>query len=166
MGRKSSIKDKNLYLESRESAGLTRAEVSELMSFVSESRIEKIESEKSEPHPDEVLAMAEAYKKPALCNHYCSTECPIGQRHVAPVESKNLSQIILEMLATLNRLNVEKDRMIEITADGLISDNEIHDFAKIKNELSRVSSAIDSLELWIDNKIAEGALDPSAMKES
>ncbi|MCR4798114.1 MAG: helix-turn-helix domain-containing protein [Lachnospiraceae bacterium] len=159
MGRKSSITDKNIYLKSREEAGLTRLQASERMKYVTEGRIEKIESEKSSPHPDEVMAMAEVYKKPALCNHYCSTECPIGIKNVPPVESKDLSQIILEMLATLNHLNDEKNRMIEITADGLISDSEIRDFVKIKGELTKISATIDSLQLWIDNKVAEGKLD-------
>ncbi len=164
MGRKSSKKNKNIYLESRESAGLTRAEASEMMSFVTEGRIEKIESEKSKPHPDEIVAMADAYKKPALCNHYCAIECPIGSDRVPMTESKDLSQIILEILATLNRLNSEKDRLIEITADGLISDSEIEDFARIKKELGNASTTIDSLQLWIDNKIAEGTLDSSKLK--
>ena len=43
MGRKSSIKNKNIYLKSREESNLTRQEASELMDFVSEGRIEKIE---------------------------------------------------------------------------------------------------------------------------
>lgn len=163
MGRRSSIKNKNIYLESREAAGYTRAEASEILSFVSESRIEKIESGKSAPHPDEVLAMSEVYKKPALCNHYCSTECPIGLDHVPTVESKELSLIVLEILTTLNRLNEEKNRFIEICADGLISENEINDFSKIKNELIKASATIDSLQLWIDNKVAEGALDGTKM---
>lgn len=68
MGRKSVKENKNEYQLAREEANLTRAQAAELMQFVSESRIEKIESEKSEPHPDEILAMADAYKKPALCN--------------------------------------------------------------------------------------------------
>ena len=72
MGRKSVKECKNEYQLAREAAGLTRAEAADLMGYVSESRIEKIESEKSAPHPDEIVAMADAYKKPGLCNYYCS----------------------------------------------------------------------------------------------
>ncbi|MBQ1640756.1 MAG: helix-turn-helix transcriptional regulator, partial [Lachnospiraceae bacterium] len=92
MGRKSIRENKNEYQLSREAAELTRAEAAELMEYVSESRIEKIESEKSEPHPDEIMAMAQAYKKPSLCNYYCSTQCPLGQERIAHVEIKDLSQ--------------------------------------------------------------------------
>ena len=72
MGKKSTKENKNIYQTSREEAGLTREKASELMEFVSADRIEKIESEKSAPHPEEILAMADAYKKPVLCNYYCS----------------------------------------------------------------------------------------------
>ena len=66
MGKKSVKENKNIYQLSREEQELTRDAASELMQFVSSDRIEKIESEKSLPHPDEILAMAEAYKAPHL----------------------------------------------------------------------------------------------------
>lgn len=59
---------------------MTREHASELMQFVSSDRIEKIESEKSFPHPDEILVMAECYKASDLCNYYCTHECPIGEK--------------------------------------------------------------------------------------
>ena len=52
------------------------------------------------PHPDEVLVMAEKYKQPSLCNYYCANQCPIGQEYVPEIKVKDLSQIVLEMLAT------------------------------------------------------------------
>ena len=64
MGRKSTKENKNIYQITREEADLTREEASELMDFISSDRIEKIESEKSASHPEEILAMADAYKKP------------------------------------------------------------------------------------------------------
>ena len=67
MGKKSTKENKNVYQLAREAADMTREEAAEALEFVSESRIEKIEGEKSLPEPDEVLAMANAYKKPSLC---------------------------------------------------------------------------------------------------
>lgn len=164
MGRKSTKENKNEYQLAREAANLTRAEASARMEYISESRIEKIESEKSEPHPDEILAMADAYKRPDLCNYYCSTKCPLGQEYIPHVEVKDLSQITLEMLATLNKLNSEKDRLIEITADGVISEDELEDFNRIKNQLAQISLTADSLQLWIDNTVAAGKLSPEQVQ--
>ena len=79
--------------------------------------------------------MADCYKKPSLCNYFCSHECPIGQEYVPEIKAKELSQITLEMLATLNTLVKEKERLIEITVDGEISQDEIPDFIAIQKEL-------------------------------
>ena len=158
MGRKSTKENKNIYQTSREAADLTREAASELLEFISSDRIEKIENEKSLPHPDEILAMADCYKNPSLCNCYCSHECPIGQEYIPEVKFKELSQITLEMLASLNSLEKEKNRLIEITVDGEISDDEIHDFEKIQEQLSQISLAIDSLQLWVQKAIADGKI--------
>ena len=159
MGRKSTKQNKNIYQTSREEAGFTREGAAELLEFISSDRIEKIESERSLPHPDEILAMADCYKNPSLCNYYCSHECPIGQEYVPEVKIKELSQITLEMLASLNSLDKEKNRLIEITVDGQISDDEIKDFEKIQEQLSQISMAIDSLQLWVQKAIADGRID-------
>lgn len=159
MGRKSTKENKNIYQTSREGAGFTREAAAEALEFISSDRIEKIESEKSLPHPDEILAMADCYKNPTLCNYYCSHECPIGQEYVPEVKLKDLSQITLEMLASLNSLEKEKIRLIEITVDGIISDDEKEDFERIQDQLAQISMAVDSLQLWVQKAIADGKID-------
>ena len=159
MGRKSTKENKNIYQTSREEAGFTRDAAAEALEFISSDRIEKIESEKSLPHPDEILAMADCYKNPSLCNYYCSHECPIGQEYVPEVKLKDLSQITLEMLASLNSLEKEKARLIEITVDGIISDDEKKDFERIQEQLAQIAMAVDSLQLWVQKAIADGRID-------
>ena len=165
MGRKSVKENKNIYQLSREDMGYSRAVASEKLEYISADRIEKIESEKSVPHPDEVLAMADCYKAPSLCNYYCSHECPIGREYIPEVKAKELSQITLEMLAALNTLSQKKDRLIEIAVDGEISSDEIPDFVALQNELEKMSLVIDSLNLWIDNSIVSGKLDKDFMQK-
>jgi len=158
MGRKSTKENKNIYQTSREDAGLTRDAAAELLEFISSDRIEKIENEKSLPHPDEILAMSDCYKNPTLCNYYCSHECPIGQEYVPEVKLKDLSQITLEMLASLNSLEKEKTRLIEITVDGIISDDEKEDFERIQNQLAQIAMAVDSLQLWVQKAVVDGKI--------
>jgi len=164
LGKKSTRDNKSIYQTSREDAGMTREEASEAMGFVSDSRIEKFETGKSPIQPEEVLAMAKAYKKPSLCNYYCSHECPIGQEYVPEVKVKELSQIVLQMLATMNSLEKAKDRFIEITADGEISEDELADFAKIEQGVEQISMAADSLVLWVNNTIASGKIDEEKLE--
>ena len=165
MGRKSTKENKTIYQTSREALELTRDAAAEKLGFISADRIEKNEYEKTLPHPEEVLAMADCYKNPALCNYFCSHECPIGMEYVPEIKAKELSQITLEMLATLNKLTKQKERLIEITVDGELSEDEIPDFLAIKAELEKMAMAIDSLNLWIDQTIATGKIDKKLLKD-
>ena len=64
MGRTSTKENKNSYQLAREELGLTREKASELLETIAPERIEKIENERTVPRPDEVLTMAEKYKRP------------------------------------------------------------------------------------------------------
>lgn len=160
MGRASTKQNKNIYHTTRESLQLTREEASALLQTIAPERIEKIENERTLPHPDEVLLMAEKYKQPGLCNYYCANQCPIGQQYVPEVKIKDLSQIVLEMLASLNAMQKKKERLIEITVDGQISADELEDFIYIQEELERISIAVETLQLWSERMLATGKIDP------
>ena len=150
MGRKSTKPDKTIYQTARENAGFTRAQASEALDFITESRIERIEYG-SLPLPEEVIAMSRAYKMPELCNFFCAHECAIGKETVEEVDSTaSLSDIVLNILASLNTLTREKDRLIEITVDGVISEDEASDFDLIRDKLNEMSQTIDALKLWLE----------------
>lgn len=153
MGRKSIKENKNIYQEIREELDLTRQEASDLLQFISADRIEKIENDKSLIRPEEVLKMSEVYKRSDLTNYYCTHECPIGKKYIPEIEKKDLSQITLEMLAILNSLEKQKNRLIEITVDGKISKEEAKDFEQIKQQLYEMSKTIASLTMWINSQI-------------
>ena len=162
MGRISTKENKNQFQLCREGMGLSREKASELLGWISPERIEKIENEKSLPHPDEVLAMSEAYKVPRLCNYYCANLCPIGQEYVPEVKVKELSQIVLEMLSSLNSVRKKQERLIEITADGEITNDEVEDFVNIQKELERISLTVETLQLWSERMLATGVIDIDA----
>lgn len=169
MGKRSTKTDKNAYFLAREAMGYTRAEAADHMSTVSESKVEKIEYEDSVPQPEDVLEMAEAYHNPGLCNYYCSHECALGKQSVPEVKLSSLSEITLQTLATLNELEKKKDRMIEISADGQITEDEYEDFAIIQDGLQKISMGVESLKLWINKAIADGSIDQdklNAVKEA
>ena len=93
--------------------------------------------------------MSDKYKQPSLCNYYCANQCPIGQEYVPEIKVKDLSQIVLEMLASLNSMGKQKDRLIEITADGRIDGDEIDDFIRIQEKLEKISITVETLQLWL-----------------
>ena len=167
MGRSSTRENKTRYQLARVELGLSREKASELLETIAPERIEKIESERSLPRPDEVLIMAEKYKTPSLCNYFCARQCPIGQQYVPEIRSSELSDIVLKMLASLNAMDRKKERLIEIAADGTISKDEIDDFVRIQKELERISVTVETLQLWVEKMLANGRIDTEAYnKES
>lgn len=103
--------------------------------------------------------MADKYKSPELCNYYCSNQCPIGQQNVPEIKMKELPQIILETVASFNKMNKKQERLIEITADGIIDNDELDDFIYIQEELEKISVNVETLQLWSERMLASGAID-------
>ena len=165
MARVSSKKNKNIYQQTRENLELSRESASELLEWISPERIERIENEKSNPNPDEILQMADKYKLPRLCNYYCANQCPIGQQYVPEIKVKELSQITLELLASLNNMNSNRERLIEITVNGKIDNDEIADFIAIQEELERISVTVETLQLWSERMLANGIIDEAKYNE-
>ena len=164
MGKKSIKENKNIYFETRDKLGLSRAQASELMEGISESSLEKMETGKTSIYPEDVVLMAKAYKRPDLCNYYCTHECAIGKNSVPEVKISSLSEIVLGMLSSLNSLERQKDRLMEITADGEISDDELSDFASIQNQLEHIDATVEALKLWVEGTIAEGKINKEKLE--
>ena len=162
MGRASTKENKSIYQVKREELGLTREKAADLLVGLTPDRIEKIENAKTQVHPEDVLLMAEGYNAPGLNNYYCSHECPIGQKYVPELNMKDLSQIVLEMLASMNSLHRDQERLIDITADGEIGSDELEDFVRIQENLRRMSMTVDTLQLWSEEMLSSGRIDREA----
>ena len=162
VAQRSSDKKKSIYQLKREELGLSREKASELLESLPPERIERLESGKFTAHPDEIMIMADKYGAPELCNYYCANECEIGRQYVPEIKIKNLSQIVLEMLASLNSVKRRQDRLIEITADGLIDDDEVEDFLDIQEDLEKISITVETLQLWSEQKLASGKINLEA----
>ncbi len=152
-------KEKNIYVEARKQSNLTQAKASEAMQTISEDRLARLETDKITMTPNDVLEMANTYKRPDLCNYYCTHECPIGKNTLSEIKPQQLSNIILKMVASLNTIETEKNALIEITSDGQISENELKDFARIQMKLNEISSTVEALKLWVKEMIANGSID-------
>ena len=150
MGRKSTKENKNIYHLKREEMGLSREAASEAL-CINVDRIESIENDSNVlPRPDEILRMSDVYQYPNLCNYYCSHDCEIGKQYVPEISNNdNLFQIIVKTVDSINKVDDQKDRLLEIIADGIISDDEINDFVFIQDLLENVSINVEALQLWL-----------------
>ncbi|MDO4188169.1 MAG: helix-turn-helix transcriptional regulator [Lachnospiraceae bacterium] len=165
MPKVSSKENKNIYFRKREELKLTRDQASELLEVISPERIEKIENERVEPHPDEILIMAEKYKAPELSNYYCANQCPIGKKYVPEIKMQDLSQIVLRMLSSLNSVQDNQREFINITADGIIDDEELEDFIGIQEELEKIANTVKALQLWSEQMMANGEINVDKYNE-
>ena len=123
MGRASTRQNKTPYQLAREELGLSRERAAELLETIPAERIERIESERSLPRPDEVLRMAQRYKKPSLCNAYCARACPIDISADGSIDPDELADFLriqreLEQISrTVEALQLWAEKMM---ADGRI----------------------------------------------
>ncbi len=161
MGKRSTKENKNIYQQSREAAGLTR-EAAEELTFISSDRIERIENDKSVPHPDEVLAMEQGYRAPTLSNYYCTHECPIGMKYVPAVGLKELPQLTVELLSALHALEEEGDTLIDIAVDGRVNAFERKEFDVILTKLAALDRGIRGMRIWIEHAMTSGKMDEAS----
>ena len=84
---------------------------------------------------------------------------PIGMQDVTEIKVKNLAEIVIKMVASLNTMKNKQERLIEITADGIIDNEEMKDFIYIQEELEKISTTVDALKLWTESMIADGKID-------
>lgn len=150
MARASNIEKKTPFQKRREELGLSREKAAEMLHGISYERLYNIEHGKTAHTPEDILIMADGYKDPAFCNAYCAHHCGIGRRYVPHVEVGELPSITLGIIATLNKVEGMKNRLIEICADGGIDKTEQEDFDEIQASLEQLSLSVEALQLWTE----------------
>ncbi len=137
----------NIFKSSRVNAKKTQAEAAEALN-VSEDKISNYETGKTEPKPSDVKLLADFYKDPYLCNKYCANVCEIGRGDMPQVELKELPHLTVSILASLNTISSETNRLLEIAEDGTVSSDELTDFNSIMKKLDKIEMAVTALKLW------------------
>ena len=117
------------------------------------ARLEKIENNKVRNiEPIEVINMSIAYNKPDLCNYYCIHECDIGSKYGRRSSVKDLAHIAVDTLASLNKLDAARNRLLEIVEDDKVTEDEMEDFLKIRDIIEKVAATADSLKFWMEKE--------------
>ena len=58
----------------------------------------------------------------------------------------------------MNTVQEQKDRLISIAADGNVTSDEVEEFAKIQEELEKISISVETLQMWVEQMISEGVI--------
>lgn len=115
---------------------------------IDRTRLANIELGTINPHPEEVLMLADTYNAPELQNYFCSRLCPLGIGTVNPVEVSELEAMVLQMLSVMRCLPEVKDGIIDIAADGVIDESERERMRRYLNMLDEIDIKIQSLKLF------------------
>lgn len=97
---------------------------------------------------DKAVLMADLYKAPHLLNWYCLNECPIGCRLPLSDEVLEIDRVTVKMLKNLRVDDIKdvKEKLIDIAADGVISDDEKPDFREVLGYLDELARTISELK--------------------
>jgi len=134
----------NEQLSSREGAA-------DIMS-IDRGRLYRIESGIANPYPEEVHMMADLYNAPELRNHYCRETCPLG-RDMPVLELEDLDRITVRAMASLRKVAQTKESLLDITADGIITEDEKPELRKILTTLDEISAIAQSLKVWTEKNL-------------
>lgn len=134
----------NEQLGSREGAA-------DIMS-VDRGRLYRIESGIANPYPEEIHLMADLYNAPELRNYYCREICPLGA-DVPMLELEDLDRITVRAMASLRKVAETKELLLDITADGIITDEEKPDLKKILTTLDEITVIAQSLKVWAEKNL-------------
>lgn len=120
---------------------------------IDRTRLARIELGSLSPYPEEVLLMADGYNAPELLNCYCCDVCPIGCRNQQKLELADLDRLTVKLLAAFRKGADIKDSLLEITEDGIISEDEKPELAEVITYLDGISKAAGELKLWAEKNL-------------
>lgn len=122
---------------------------------IERTRMARIELGSLVPYPEEVLLMADTYHAPELKNYYCRECCPLG-KNVPKVDNESLDRITVRAMSSMNKISKAKDLLLEITEDGVVTDEERPDLQKIIDLLDELNGINQNLKLWLEKNREEG----------
>lgn len=124
--------------------------------LIEKGRLYRIEKGVTNPYPEEVHMMADLYNAPELRSYYCKNYCPLGE-NVAEVNITELDRITIKALSAFKKVEKTEKTLLDITEDGIITEDEKLDMEKILKNLEELEAVTQNLRVWIKkNLIVEG----------
>lgn len=119
---------------------------------IDRSRIARIELGSKNPFPDEVLMMSDVYNAPELKSYYCKNMCPLG-KDFPEVKVECLDRISVKALSSFRKISAAKELLLDITEDGVITEDEKGDLNEVIKTLDEVSTIAQSLRMWAEKNL-------------
>ena len=108
---------------------------------------------RSNPQPDVVVLMADLYNAPELLNYFCCNECPIGLETASEINLQGIDRIAIRALSSLQDTEEVKHRLIDIVADGKVTEDEEDDLRQVLDHLDQIAQTARELKLWVQKNL-------------
>lgn len=102
---------------------------------------------------DKVVLMADLYNSPEIKNYYCTNECPIGEHTVHKLELAELDRLTIKVLSAFRGIDEVKDKLIDIAADGVITEHEKPELEDVLRALDEITIYSQELRLWAEKNL-------------
>lgn len=116
---------------------------------IDRTRLARIEGGVLIPYPEKVWMMAQTYRAPQLCNHYCANLCPLGRKTITPCELLQIDRLTITVLAAMRGAGHVRDIILDIAGDGEITEEEVPQLEQVVKHLKAMERASMELRLWI-----------------
>ena len=108
------------------------------------TRLSRIELDSQVPLPEDVLLMADLYRRPELCNHYCTRICPIGRKTMLPLIEGSLSEMAIRLYCAAHDMDEPAEKFLRMMADGKLDAMETEELAEIVPEIVSFTNVLQS----------------------
>lgn len=122
---------------------------------ICEKTLYEIEKGKRTPLPEEVWAMSEIYGAPELKCMFCHDYCRLGS-DIPKVQSISLDRISIKAYNTLKQTASIKDSLLDIVADGKITEDEKPEMNHILEVLDEIVQIAQDLRICVLKGNEEG----------
>lgn len=119
---------------------------------IERTRLARIELNTIVPHPDEVRVMADAYNAPELMHYYCSHDCPIGKCMgilLPSSQASTVEQLAVQAAVALRGADMARERLLDISADGMITEDEKSTLDWVLKQLGQISQVAHQLQAYV-----------------
>ncbi len=155
MGTATKAKDSVYYLARMGAAecndDLGSREGASVHTAIDRTRLARIEVGTIIPNPDEVRMMAAAYNAPELMNYYCAHDCPIGKCMgilLPSCQASTVEQLAVQAAVALRGADMAREKLLDISADGVISEDEKATLESILQQLGQISQIAHQLQAF------------------
>ena len=159
MGRRASKANRNIYYQARSEAAKedpifsSRETASERLG-IERSRLARIELDKVQPYPEEVLIMSGQYRAPYLCDDFCRNVCAIGVNRLLGEKIQNINndsfeRLSLRFISNAHTVEETSRRLVEISKDGKVSQEEYESFHRVLQSMDELTETIREIKAFI-----------------